>query len=394
MEIPADRPGLHQLRVAFFTPGNLGPHHTARFQRLLTAYPHARVVNVRWEDPRQWDADPAVFQGRLTVIEGIPGQDFARTGTAAVLSFLQHYRPEVVVLAGYNDVTQIAAARWAKKHRVARILQSDSWYGDRPRYRLKECIKRYVYIQPHFEAGFVPGERACRYLQSLGVPPQAIWRGSYVVDNDYFSQQAAQVRRDPLATRRRLALPSDYFLTVARLSPEKNIARLLEAFRRYRERGGTWSLVVVGDGPLAGPLRALAQPQGRSQVIFAGWRHYDELPAYYALAGCLVLPSISEPWGLVVNEAMACGLPVLVSRQCGCLPELCRPGVNGWDFDPRDADGLSHLLSRIADGSLDLKALGAASRRLISGFSLDSWLDSLTDCMVATGRRRPPPEAP
>jgi glycosyltransferase involved in cell wall biosynthesis len=104
---------------------------------------------------------------------------------------------------------------------------------------------------------------------------------------------------------------------------------------------------------------------------FEGLKQVDELPACYAAADCFVLPSLSEPWGLVVNEAMASGLPVLISRRCGCARDLVREGENGFLFDPTRPDELARLMGLVADGGVDRAAMGAASRRIVSGFTVE-----------------------
>ena len=135
-----------------------------------------------------------------------------------------------------------------------------------------------------------------------------------VVDNDGLAQASAELRRTPGAEHN---LPARYFLYVGRLAPEKNLGTLLEAYFAYRAAGGSWSLVLVGDGPERAQLleQAAAFPYV-CDVHFCGHRGSVELPPYYAFAGCFVLPSTREPWGLVVNEAMACGdrLPELGLR--------------------------------------------------------------------------------
>lgn len=380
--------GNPHRKVIYFTPGKLGPQHHARFLRGAEVYPRFLVVNLRWDDPREWPADAGALAPRLVFV----GQHQARQNQIskirAVLRVLQAHQPEAMILAGYNDCTQIAAALWARFRKTARIMQSDSWVSDHPRHRLKEFIKRRLFVQPHFDAAFVTGARASDYARSLGIPADAIWRHAYVADNDYFAAKSQEAREQAGDWRSRLELPQDYFLTVSRLSPEKNLLRLLQAFGRYRDRGGNWSLVLVGSGPQADRLRQVARGAGWGPAVhFAGWRQYEQLPAYYALARCLVLPSVSEPWGLVVNEAMASGLPVLVSRQCGCLPELCRPNLNGFDFDPYDVETLAQLLLRVSRGGPALAAMGQASRRIIAGHTLDHWARSLRDCVETTAAR-------
>ncbi len=374
-------------KIIYFTPANLGPYHIARFNHLAKAYPGLVVVGLfSPEPPRPWRSE----LHRLTSPFRKVGEDQAEWGLGmkirAVLGLLAEAQPEAIILAGYTELSQWAAARWAKRRQIARILHADSWYQDHPRYFLKELIKKYFFVRPMADAAFVPGYRSYQYFHSLGLPETAIWRGLDVVDNDHFSRGAAAAQGQQSALRGQFRLPEDYFVTVTRLSPEKNILRLVQAFSSYRARGGRWQLVIVGTGPQEAQIKQLAATLAPGEVQILGWRQYEELPALYGLARCFVLASASEPWGLVVNEAMACGLPVLVSRHCGCLPELCHRGINGFDFNPLKVEELAALMLRFSGGEVDLEAMGAASRRLIANYSLDTWAQALTDCIETTVR--------
>jgi glycosyltransferase involved in cell wall biosynthesis len=123
-------------------------------------------------------------------------------------------------------------------------------------------------------------------------------------------------------------------------------------------------------------LTRLIEELGVGNATFLGFLQYDELPAYYGLAGAFVHGSHTEQWGLVVNEAMAVGLPVLVSRRCGCAYDLVQEGVNGFPFDPHDVDQLAHLLLRVAGDSAEATRLGAASRQIIRNWGLDRFAGS------------------
>jgi 1,2-diacylglycerol 3-alpha-glucosyltransferase len=128
----------------------------------------------------------------------------------------------------------------------------------------------------------------------------------------------------------------------------------------------------------------MVQEQNISGIHFVGWKSHEELPSSYALASCFILPSISETWGLVVNEAMACGLPVLVSRNCGCVPELCHDGQNGYSFDPNLTEGMTKLLLNISSNDRQLPALGKMSREIISTFTPQIWAGAIRDCILAS----------
>jgi len=151
----------------------------------------------------------------------------------------------------------------------------------------------------------------------------------------------------------------------------------VEAYRQYRKRySDPWDLVICGSGPQARELQAAAAEV--SGIHFPGFKQLDELPVYYGLASAFILASSHfEQWGLVVNEAMAAGLPVLVSRACGCAPNLVKEGVNGFTFDPYDVGGLAGLMVRMSSGELNLKAMGEASQVIIAGWTPEVFGENL-----------------
>src|SRR5215472_10349345 len=162
-------------------------------------------------------------------------------------------------------------------------------------------------------------------------------------------------------------------MACSRFEAKKNLPGLLRGYARYREmaRGRPWSLVVVGDGELKEKLFALRDRLGLEEhVLFPGVKNYQELPSYYGLATAFIHASTTEQWGLVVNEAMAAGLPVLVSERCGCAPDLVVPGSNGLVFDPHDVSSIANAMVEIANGSYDLRAMGRSSQKIVAQWSL------------------------
>jgi glycosyltransferase involved in cell wall biosynthesis len=128
-------------------------------------------------------------------------------------------------------------------------------------------------------------------------------------------------------------------------------------------------------------------------VVLPGFIQYDALPAYYGLAGAFVHASTTEQWGLVVNEAMASGLPVIVSKRCGCVPDLVQDGVNGFSFDPYDVEALASLMQRVAAmADEQRRTMGEAGRRIIADWGPERFADGLMQA-VEVARRRPPSRA-
>ena len=275
--------------------------------------------------------------------------------------------PDTVLVPGYYTLPAIAAALWAKLHRRRSVIMTESTAADHARSSYKEAIKSFL-IRSLFDWAVTGGASHRRYLEQLGFSADKIARCYDVIDNRFFESQAAHERARGPSTH---GLPVDYFVYVGRLSEEKNVDSLLTEWVRYRADGGAWSLVLVGDGPAAAHLKKqAAESEFASDVHFAGLKGVNELPRYYAGAKAFVLPSTREPWGLVVNEAMACGLPVVVSSRCGCADDLVYAGRNGFVFDPAVPGELSQCLRRMESASADEReAMGAQSSRIISQYS-------------------------
>ena len=275
---------------------------------------------------------------------------------------LDRLNPDAVAVAGYSEPVMRAAAQWAKTHQRHSILLLVTSGADRKRYWLKEQLKGRL-VRRLFDAIFLGGERHRVYAERPRLPGRP-----HLEDAETWrTMSTLPPGRRPPGNRRRSATSwaclQRHFLFVGRMAPVKNLSMLLAAYGRYRARGGTWGLVLVGGGQEEDQLRARVALQATPEVHWAGVKSYDDLPAYYGLASALVLPSLSEPWGVVANEAAACGLPLLVSSRCGCVPELVQRGVNGFVFDPLDPEELAaHMLALAADPDR-ARQMGEYSRR-------------------------------
>ncbi|MDB5711496.1 MAG: hypothetical protein JWL96_3566 [Sphingomonas bacterium] len=296
----------------------------------------------------------------------------------AVRKALDETDPEVVCITGWSHSEALAMLSWARERGRPVVMMSESTAHDATRSFLREAIKRH--IVGLCDAALVGGKAQRAYVEALGMPAKRIFIGYDAVDNDFFAAGAAIARSDAAATRARLGLPEHYFLTSCRFIAKKNLARLLDAFAAYRAAVGigAWHLVLVGDGELRAELEAQAQALGiRDAVHFMGFRQYDDLPAFYGLAGGFVHVSTVEQWGLVVNEALAAGLPVVVSRTSGCVGDLVDEGVNGWTVDPFDVAAITARLTDLAAPATDRAAMGLASARIVADYGPDRFGDGL-----------------
>lgn len=363
---------------------NLGPYHIARMRALAHIVPNVHVLEVagkqelypwRPAKDRLGFASTTLFAD--TASEGLS----PRMQRQAVTGALSKLKPAVVIVSGYRQPSMRAAANWAAKRAIPTILLFVSTHRDQPRIWWKESLKSRI-IKRYTRVA-VAGERAEEYALRLGVERKAIVHVGNVVDNDHYAINSKAIHEVAGQERSRLGLPDRYFLTVSRLSPEKNLLGLLDAFSRYRQEGGAWDLVLVGSGPLKLQLEEMVHANSIQGVHFVDWTSYESLPSYYALASCFLLPSTSEPWGLVVNEAMACGLPILVSDHCGCVPELCHVDENGYTFDPYSVDKLTRLMLNTSSSNGQLAAMGRASQSIVASFTPQTWATGLKDCITA-----------
>ena len=247
------------------------------------------------------------------------------------------------------------------------------------------------------------------------MPSDRIFTGYDVVDNSYFRQKVEEVGGRKSEVRKQDQLPENYFLASARFIEKKNLPRLIRAYAEYRRlcrasvpdaesaqgpgnppsprlrrTGPPWDLVLLGDGPLRKTLNSqLSTLNLHDYVHLPGFKQYNELPVYYALAKAFVHPSTTEQWGLVVNEAIASGLPVIVSNRCGCVPELVNG--NGFTFDPFDEHELAtHLLQMTALSDDERKQLAEASYTIAANFAPDRFGEGLEQAatMAAKDARR------
>lgn len=278
-------------------------------------------------------------------------------GTAArfVWRSLSQLSPAAVIISGYYDEAAWTAWTWCALHRAKRILWAESNEFDKPRRLLKELPKR-VFVR-NCDAAHVYGSSSASYIQKLGMPGELIRTKRAVADTSLFFHSLEAEHSKPAHKQ---------LLYVGRFVKEKNLEFLLRALADLKQDRSNPALVLslVGYGPTENELRLLAAHLGlENEVRFLGKAVQKQLPAFLHSADALVLPSLYEPWGLVALEAMLCGLPVLLSTQCGCTADLCRPET-GWSFSPWDQGSLTKLLRTLSSSPREqLREMGNAAAR-------------------------------
>ncbi|TDB64672.1 glycosyltransferase family 4 protein [Arundinibacter roseus] len=297
--------------------------------------------------------------------------------TRSIFKAFNSFKPDVLNITGYFDWAQVLLLFYARLCGVKVVLSSESSQVDKTRSFLKETIKKIIVHRAN--AFFCFGNTSVSYLKSLGISDQKIAvRKAAVVDNERIKKRYLSVK-----AQEKSDCETHYFVFVGRLAPEKNLLILLKAYQTFLNQIGNtvpWGLLFVGDGPDRKPMEDFAKANSLSKVKFTGAVGWQEVPEWLAKADVLILPSHSEPWGLVVNEAMICGMPVLVSKNCGCAEDLVQHGQNGFLFDPADQQALVQAMLFYQKYPEKIESHGLQSMDIIAGFSPEKVAKEMVAC--------------
>jgi glycosyltransferase involved in cell wall biosynthesis len=298
---------------------------------------------------------------------------------------LNSLNPEVIICGGYAYAASWEALLWARRHGIEFVLWSESNRHDARGGRAAvEWLKGY--FLRHCDRFVVPGKASFEYLRLLGCPPATILTAPNAVDNGLFATHADSTRSKATEFREKLRLPSRFILFVGRLVPEKGVFDLLAAYAKL-ESGLRLEvgLVFAGDGESGEELKQQAKRVIPGTVCFPGFAQRENLAGLYALAEVLVLPTHSDPWGLVVNEAMACGLPIIVSSVAGCAADLVEDGWNGYIVPPRDVEKLSMAIDSVVRQPELKQKMSAHSLERIRNYSPEACATGLAEAAISAG---------
>ncbi len=259
--------------------------------------------------------------------------------------------PDALWLHGYNPLTHTAALYVARSMGIKTLLRTDSHLGDRRRSILKQLVKRLILprIFSRVDAFLCIGTLNKKYFRYYGAAEQKLHLMPYAVDNEYFSSRAKKAEKTKSDLKKELSIEEGrpIILFASKLISRKRPNDLLQAFLGVAQMKTLRPyLLFVGEGPQRAALEKEVARTGNDSIRFLGFRNQSELPICYSLCDLFVLPSIYEPWGLIVNEVMACGKVVVVSDEVGCSPDLIQNGLNGFCFQARSVPSLRQVLQK------------------------------------------------
>ncbi|MBI3790172.1 MAG: glycosyltransferase family 4 protein [Gemmatimonadetes bacterium] len=349
--------------VQYFSPWFR--HIVARDPRLALTVLYATTPNaerqgtgfarpVSWDVPLTEGYEHRVLHPMSDMNVGY--ESFTGVDAPGIGAAIDETRPDVVLLMGWHAQVQVRAMTHCRRRGIPLLYRGDSNLQSAPTgLRRLFWRQRTRLLLGQFSAALSVGHRARLYLLTCGVDPTRIFASPHCVDNAFFAEHAAPWAGAEGRGRARatfgIAPDTPVLVFAGKLEGRKRPGALLEAAARLAD--GT-EVLFAGDGPERAALETQAARLG-VRATFAGFLSQRELPRAYRAGECLVLPSVTETWGLVVNEALAAGTPVVVSEACGCADDLVRqPSGGGVRFDPQDigalADAVRRLRARVAGG--------------------------------------------
>ena len=340
--------------------------------------------------PFQWDVDltSGYSHSYLVNISKTPGiTRYGGCDTPDIGKEIAKRPCDVMLIHGWHFKSYLQAAKAARNLGLPLMVRTDS-HLDEPRPLGKRMAKSLIYpfFFRRFNMFLASGTQAAAYLQHYRVPESRIRIVPYCIDVEAFRSNAEESRgsrRKKMRANWGVTSAETVVLFVGKLIERKRVKDLLDAVEMLVRAGHSTRLVIVGTGPLEAELRRQASHL-RIPTVFAGFVNQSHLPEIYAAVELLVLPSDNESWGMVVNEAFACGLPAIVSDRVGCAPDMIREGLTGCVFPMGDSQRLADTIRKFAGMVRDhavIQALAEVSERYSPRRSAEAIVGAAEICL-------------
>ena len=304
-----------------------------------------------------------------------------------IISELRNNRYDALWVNGHNHATYLIAITAAKAFGIPVLMRCET-HLDLQRSGLKRAIRKPVMrLLYNFlcEVCLPIGSLNRDFYLFHGVKENRLFTVPYTVDNHYFATASEQYVGTSDDLRTQLGLPVDrpLILFASKLIPRKRPIDLMRAYHRLTELGIEAVLVIVGSGEEETALKKYVEQHKIAHVYFFGFRNQSELPKFYSIADVFVFPSENEPWGLVLNEVMCAGLPVIVSRGVGAAADLVRHGENGFIYETGDVEELSDYLFTMVTAEPQLRMqMAQASRRIVDNWNYEQCVEGVKEALT------------
>ena len=294
---------------------------------------------------------------------------------------------DALIVHGHSPAAMLVGIAAAKMAGKPVFMRCETHLGLQ-RSLLKSTVRRPLMggLYSVLDGVFAIGSANADFYRAMGVPERRIFSMPYTVDNARFTpaSQISVIRRRELRSTLGVEDDRPIVLYAAKFQNRKRPDDLLRAAAKLNSEGARFYLAMIGSGEMEGDLRALALNLGIENVRFVGFVNQSKMPEMYAACDVFVLPSKDEPWGLAINEAMCAGLPIAVSREVGCVPDLIHEGRNGFTFSGGDIAGIARALRPLLSDEGLRRRMADASRAIISGWSYAECREGLMNALERT----------
>lgn len=343
----------------------------------------------RQNAPAPYQFQYEIFPTRLWFTQNQFGDRMGVVLSPALTGHLRHMKYDAIVALGWTMPNTVLTRTLGAMGRTPVILWDESIPHAHSAVKglLLPMLRRYF---GSFD-GYLAASSGCReYMISMGAAPERVVLFPQVADNHFFQSENARLHPQREALKHARGIETKrVILFVGQLIPRKGVWELMEAFEWVSARDADVSLVMVGDGVLRPDLEArrAASPQV-DRIFIASFTSQQELPTYYALADVFVLPSLYDTFGVVVNEAMASGLPIVTTHNVGAVADLVADGVNGRVVAPGDANALAQALLALVQDNALRDAMGIKSSERIGQWTIEMAADAFVECVTRSAGAR------
>ena len=326
------------------------------YYNLLSKYFEVHVIQLaHYSKIRNWESIEDKKYSEYVIFHGYINYRKKLQSVFKIVKLIRQINPAMIIAHGYHRIEFLLVPWFFKKRILA--CETATTFSDRTRVYWKERIKSLV-LNKTFHYFFTYGSASKNYLvQDLGINPEKVF-----VKGNFSHLQLQKYTQNEFSKREKR------ILFVGRFAEEKNIFTLIDAFTVFEQKNKSgYTLTLVGTGELKGKITGYVKSLNiASQIEFVAYQNSDELVSYYQNSKLFVLPSFSEPWGQVINEAMYFALPIVISKNCGSAEDLCKE--NARKFDPKSKDELIAIFNELLNNESELERMSKASLSLIKNF--------------------------
>lgn len=302
---------------------------------------------------------------------------------SSIIKELKRSNYDVVIAGGYYSFTTQAAFFLSKLRNSPFILRFGSTEFESGFLR-KFSLPLIGLIRKYTDAFIAYSSRSKKYLISLGVSPEKIFVSPNTIDVNFFKEESLKYRPQKKKLKMQLKIDKEkIILFVGQLIQRKGAKYLIRAYEKLRRERDDVALVIIGNGQQKKELMNLCTRDKIKDVYFTGFVKRKLLPLYYSISDVFVLPSLKEPFGLVINEAMACGLPIISTYKTGASFDLVKEGVNGYIVKEKDSKSLYKAIKKILMNPDLERSMGIISQKIIEEtftleHSVKGWIDAIS----------------